>query len=393
MKQCLGYLSGAPRVSTRVDAEATGARAHVSGVIGAFKGLGWEVQTFIVGDRVPRKWTAKGTQKALSTSFYRRLVADMLRLVMNTVNAQRVWLELGGNVDWVYERFAAFQMLGWPFKQHGVPWILETNGPLFYEAKSERKSIVLSQIARRLEVKAYRECDVLICITESLKEIIVQVASIPPEKVVVIPNGVDTTFCDPEHYEPKRLFDSFTIGFVGNLYAWAGLDLLLEALNELRAAGIDLSLVVVGDGLMRESLEAQAQQLGLSSSVAFVGRVPWSEVPHYIAGFDVAFSGQVQLQVGKMYHSPLKLYEYTAMAKPVVASAFEDARRIIQDGETGFLFQAGDKADLKGAITRAYHSWSVLPTMGRKAREEIVANHSWTARIDTLITEVERILG
>ncbi len=51
-----------------------------------------------------------------------------------------------------------------------------------------------------------------------------------------------------------------------------------------------------------------------------------------------------------MYHSPLKLYEYMAMAKPVVASAFEDAQRVIRDRETGFLFQPGDKEDLKRTL-------------------------------------------
>ena len=393
MKQRLGYLSGAPRVSTRPDAEATGARAHVSGVIGAFKELGWDVQTFIVGDRVPRKWTGKGTQKALSSSFSRRLAADIMRIGMSTINAQRAWSEIDG-VDWVYERFASFQMLGKSFQKHGVPWILETNNPLFYEAKkSERKSVALYQVARSLEIKAYKDCNILICITESLKEIIVKEAGISPEKVLVIPNGVDTAFCDPKKYEPKRLFKSFTIGFVGNLYAWAGLELLLEALNELRQDGVDLSLVVVGDGLLRDSLETKVQQLNLSASVAFVGRVPWTEVPQYIAGFDVAYSGQIQLQLGKMYHSPLKLYEYMAMAKPVIASAFEDAQRVIQDGETGFLFQGGNKEELKSALIKAYQSQDRLTEMGCKAREEIVANHSWKNRVSHLISEVERILG
>ena len=81
------------------------------------------------------------------------------------------------------------------------------------------------------------------------------------------------------------------------------------------------------------------------------------------------------------------------MAKPVVASAFEDAQRVIQDGETGFLFQPGDKAEVKRALTRAYECKSLLPAMGSKAREETVANHSWTARVGTLIAEVERLLG
>lgn len=390
MKRQLGYLSGAPRVSTRPDAEMTGARSHVLGVIGAFKALDWEVKSFIVGDRVPSNWVTKGSEKAVSSGFFRTLAVDFVRLGMGSVNARRAWQELGGQVDWVYERFAALQSLGWIFKQHGVPWVLETNAPLFYEAKTDRKSLVLSRLARALEVRAYRDCDVLVCISEALKEIVVSQANISPEKVVVLPNGVDTERFNPKQHKP-HIFEGFTIGFVGTLYPWQRLNLLLEAMHELRAEGMNLSLVIVGDGSMREAWQKQAQQLGIAEKVTFVGQIPWQDVPQYIAGFDVGYSGQVQLEVGKMYLSPLKLYEYMAMAKPVVASAFEDTERVIRDGETGFLFEAGDKANLKQAIARAYQSQAVLPDMGRKAREEIVANHSWTARVRRLIVEVERI--
>lgn len=393
MKRCLGYLSGAPRVATTPDAEAVGPRSHVLGVIKAFEALDWEVKPFIVGDRVPRKWVTKGSERAVSGGLIRTSVADITRLILSVVNARRAWQELGKQTDWVYERFASFQSLGWIFKRHGVPWILETNAPLSYEATTDRKSVVLSGLARSLEVRAYQKCDVLVAVSETLKEILVQELGIPPKKVLVVPNGVDTAFFNPEQHKPKRVFEGFTVGFVGTFRAWAGLDFLLEALHDLRAEGVDVSLVAVGDGPMRKNWEDQAQRLNLSGNVTFVGRVPWQEVPQYVAGFDVGYSGQVQLQIGKMYLSPLKLYEYMAMAKPVVASAFEDAQRTICDGETGFLFKAGSKDDLKRVLLRAYQQQAVLPEIGNKARDEIVANHSWAARISTLIAEVERILG
>jgi glycosyltransferase involved in cell wall biosynthesis len=121
--------------------------------------------------------------------------------------------------------------------------------------------------------------------------------------------------------------------------------------------------------------------------------IPWEEVPQTISSFDVAYSGHVQMGTERMYHSPLKIYEYMAMAKPVVASAFEDARRAIREGETGFLFRGGDIDDLKRALTEAYKSKEVLAEMGRTARQDAVAHHSWTARVRALIPQVERIRG
>ena len=393
MKRRLGYLSGAPRVSTNPTRESVGPRAHVLGVMGAFEELGWDVRSFIVGDRVSRKWTAEGSHKAMSAGLLNTLAVDVLRLILGVVNARRAWHEIGGQVDWVYERSAVLQSLGWVFKRHGIPWILETNGPFFYEAKMERKSMVLSRLARWLELKAYRKCDVLVCVSEALKEIVVQEGDICPEKVVTLPNGVDTTFFDPELYGPGHISDNLTIGYVGTLAAWQALDLLLEAVRDLRSEGMEISLVIVGDGPMRRALETQACHLGISDSVTFKGWTPWQDIPKSIANFDVGYSGQIQMQVGKMYHSPLKIYEYMAMGKPVIASAFEDAQRATRAGEVGFLYQPGNKDDLKRALADAYGSRKGLSEIGRRARREIVEHHSWTARVSTLISEVERVRG
>ncbi|MGF1479262.1 MAG: glycosyltransferase [Cyanophyceae cyanobacterium] len=390
MVQRLGYLSAAPRVSTRPDADAAGPRSHVLGVIQGFEALGWQVHPFIVGDRVSRQFAKGGSPSTLSSSLLKRLAADVVRLSLGTINSRRAWQELQG-VDWVYERFASLQALGGSFQRRGIPWILETNALYFYEAKVERKSVALGGLARQLELRAYQQCNVLVCISDTLKEIILSETGMAPEKIVVMPNGVDTDFFNPDLYSSQRVFDNFTVGFIGTLSPWQRLDLLLEAVRELQVEGLELSLVVVGDGMMYDEWRSLAEQLELAR-VQFVGRIPRQEIPQWIAGFDVGYSGHAKLQIGKVYQSPLKLYEYMAMSKPVVASALEDSQRVIQNGVTGFLFEGGNKEDLKQALTKAYQSQSMLPTMGRRAREEIVAKHSWKNRVSTLIAEVERRL-
>jgi glycosyltransferase involved in cell wall biosynthesis len=393
LKSRLGYLSAAPRISTDPEAEASGPRSHILGFIRTCETLGWEVKPFIVGDRVPREWVTRGSDLVVSKGFLRALATDALRVGLGANNARKAWQELGGQVDWIYERYAAFSALGRPFKRHGIPWILETNAPMFYEAKTERKSMVLTELARQMEIRAYRECDVLVCITEALKELVVDTSGISSDKVIIVPNGVDTTVFDPNRHPPKRQFDGMTIGFVGNLYPRQGVDLLIEALRDLRQEGLNWSLVVVGYGPMRDEWEAKACEFDLGDRVKFVGQVPWHEVPQYIAGFDLCYTGQTQLPVGKMYHSPLKLYEYMAMAKPVVASAFEDARRTIEEGNTGFLFEPGNVQSLKQALIRANCLKERLPEIGKQAREATVTQHSWKARVSAMTARIEQILS
>jgi len=389
----IGYLSGAPRVSTRQDAESGGPRSHVLGVMAAFRSLGYDLHPFIVGDQMPPEVTRR-SGRAISATVAHALAADIGRLSFRLINARRAWRHLGDRVDWVYERFSACQALGRNFQRHGIPWILETNGPFYEEAKAERKSMVLTGLARRLELDAYRRCDVLVCVSPTLRDIVCAEAGIDPSKVVVVPNGVDTDLFNPQRHVPKRVFEGFTIGFVGGLLAWQGLDLLLHALAELRdEQGLPIHLVVVGDGLARKAWTALADELKLTERVTFVGRVNGDEVPSYIAGFDLGYSGQVQLQSGSMYHSPLKIYEYMAMGKAVLASAFDDAKRIIEEGETGFLFSPADKKDLKRALAAAYQARGRATLMGQAARSEIVAHHSWTARVSFMAGQIAALLN
>ncbi len=392
MKKRLGFIAGAPRISTNPNAEMSGPRSRVLGLIQGFDSLNWSVEPFIVGDRTPQKWSAKGSEALVSKGFVRTLAVDLVRLGLGAFNSWKSWRELGQKVDWVYEYAATLQCLGWIFQKQGIPWILQVEALLYYEAKAERKALVLDGIAKKLEIWSYRQCDVIACVSETLKEILVAEIGIDEKKIVLVPNGVDIQFLNPQLHQPKRLFADFTIGFVGSLYSWAGLNLLLEAIYELKTDDYQISLVVVGDGEMKKAWLTQAQALGIDDKVKFIGRVPWEEVPQYIAGCDICFSGQIQLQMGKMYLSPMKLYEYMSMGKPVIASAFEDAQRLVIPGETGFLFQPGNKDSLKNAVIQAVDAQDQFSSMGDKARKQIEVEHSWTNRVQHLLEETEKIL-
>lgn len=385
-KYSIGYLSGAPSVSTCPDAVTVGPRSHVLGVIKGFEALGWAVHPFIVGDRVPQGMVKKEARNAARSSVASRLLADFFRLVAGILN-RRAALRHLPDVDFVYERFGSFQSLGRAFQKKGVRWVLETNGPFFSEANQERKSLQLSRLAYRMELAAYRRCDLLVCVSNPLKEILVKDLAIDPKKILVLPNGVDVDFFSPERVTPIRFFDFPVIGYVGAVLGRQGLDVLLRVLAEFKAEGTLIGLVVVGDGAFQEDLIELSQQLALADCVRFVGQVQREAVPAHIAGFDFGYSGQVAHSeglLGKMYHSPLKLYEYLAMGKPVIASSYEDAQAVVRDGETGFLFAPGDPHALKRAISLAMGMKRQWAEMSKRARSEIVSHHTWEERVAQL---------
>lgn len=388
----IAYLSGAPRVSTRVNADASGPRSHILGVMRAFEGEGWRVAPYIVGDRLPKHWSGANLRRQMSRSLFSRAAADLLRLGLAGYHARKAAAEIG-QVDWAYERLGLFQSLGCAFQIKGVPWILETNAPLFREARLDRGALHFHRLAQQVEMLAYQQCDVLVCVSNTLKDILVNEARIPPEKVIVMPNGVDTELFDPQKTSPRRIAQCPALGFVGTLYPWQALDVLIESLAELRAEAVHYCLVVVGDGPGKTAWQTLAGQRGMSDQVHFIGHVPHEHVAGYIAGFDLGYSAPHVPSAGAMYFSPLKLYEYLAMGKPVVAAAYEDARRVVRQGECGYLFEPGNRADLKETLRRAYRESHLWDGLGRKAREGVLSSHTWQSRIRRLIPEVERILA
>jgi len=387
----LGYLSGAPRVTTRPDAEIGGPRSHILGVMAGFRELGWTVQPFIVGDRSPGVVT-RDAGKLLRKGGQWALLADVARIGLSPVNARAAWRELAGHVDWVYERFSVFQSLGRTFARAGIPWILETNEMQSEEARVDRNSLVLTSLARRFERQAYLDCSMLVCVSEPLKRLVMSRLGIPGDKIVVVPNGVDTDFFRPIPDAP-RPFEGFTVVYVGGLEPWQGIDLLLSAIRDAREHdGLPLHAIIAGDGPVRRDCERMASEFGLDACVRFLGTVSREAVPGIIAAGDIGYSGHSETQGRAVFRSPLKLYEYMAVGKPVLSSSVADARQLVVNNESGFLFASGDADGLRNALGRAFAARDQLSRMGAQARQLVESSHSWTARCRTITSAAEEVV-
>jgi len=114
-----------------------------------------------------------------------------------------------------------------------------------------------------------------------------------------------------------------------------------------RAGGPQLHLLVVGDGPARESLQARARERGIVDRVTVTGVIDRDQVPDYIAAFDVALQPAVV-----PYASPLKLFEYLAMGRAIVAPASPNIGEILTDGENAVLFDPEEADGMLRAIDR-----------------------------------------
>ncbi len=383
------YLSGAPRVSTKSVSGSPGPRAHVLGVIGAFKTLGHSVEELIIGDIVLERMVTANFEPQKETSAIKRtlvlLASDTIRFLIKLLLILKgAFLSESKRPTLVYERYGLFMGLGKFFKKKNGIWILESNAILSQESSGDRSTIFFKNLAKNSEAKAYRKCDFLVVVTEDLKSLIVTNFGIPNEKIIVVANGVDAFRFNPKINTVNRPNKArFVLGFVGNLMTWQYLSYPIQTIAKLRMEGLDIGLTIVGDGAEYRDLSKLVDELKLHDSVILTGAADWKEIPKFINGFDACYSGPIPLSLGKMYLSPLKLYEYLAMDKPVVASNYPDAVTLLKDSFSDYLFQH-DNPDSLADLLRKLVSRELnadFSPLGKNVREEL----SWTSKVQSLL--------
>jgi glycosyltransferase involved in cell wall biosynthesis len=196
--------------------------------------------------------------------------------------------------------------------------------------------------------------------------------------VRVIPNGVNLDRF-PLDLAPTFPRESgvFTIGFVGTLKKWHGLSTLIEAFQLLQCDDPQARLLIVGDGPERSSIEEQLIAANLHSRVRLTGAVDPSDVPGLVASMDVAVAPYPFMR--HFYFSPLKVYEYMAAGRPIVASRIGQLNDLIDHEVTGLLCDPGSAVDLARALNRLRIDPALRQRVGMAARARIQHEHTWRA--------------
>ncbi len=270
--------------------------------------------------------------------------------------------------DIIYERYSLFYFAGlWLKKKTGLPLIVEVNSPLRRE-RTEHGGLSLKRLAAWTERKVWRGADALLPVTQVLAEDLLAIG-IAPEKITVIPNGVTERWLAPVDALPiikkHQLEGKLVLGFTGFVRDWHGVDKVLDymANNPERR----LHLLLVGDGPAVPDLKAQATRLGLADSFTVTGVVQREDVAKHVAAFDIALQPRVT-----EYASPLKLMEYMALSRPILAPDMANIREVLVDGENALLFNANDDVAMGRTLDRLVHDQTLCETLGKAARQTVL---------------------
>lgn len=217
---------------------------------------------------------------------------------------------------------------------------------------------------RLIEQSCWRIPDALVAVSHTQKKAICDFYRIPEARVQVVWNGVaaftgiaeplDLLWPVPPHVP--------VIASISTLIPQKGLEHLLRAADILRQSGEAFVLLIAGDGPLRKELQAQVEQLGLTSHVQLLGWVPQAAA-HVLPKSDIFVQSSLWEAMS------IVVLEAMAAARPIVVTAVGENPRVVIPGETGLIVEPADPQALAGALRRLLHDPVLRERLGRQARQ------------------------
>ena len=360
-----------------------GQSIHIDALIRALREAGHQI--IVVG---PRQIPAK--KEPLNRRLLPRWVYELLEFSYNVIE---LW-KLGRTVirykpAALYQRSNVFMLSGlWTARLFGLPYLLEVNAPLAVERR-KFGGLSWSQLATWSEQTAWRGADQVLVVSKVLaKEL--ERAGVSSDRIHITPNGIDLSRLSPcDRSLAKRnlnLGEELVLGFVGFVREWHGLDQIID-LIAIDPALSRARFLIVGDGPACPRLRAQAESLNVGNRVTVTGVVPPDRLAEYLSAIDIALQPEVTA-----YASPLKLFEYMAMGRAIVAPDSENIREILEHEVDCLLFRGGDKKSLLDAIRRFATDEVLRARCGAAAARKVVERRfTWQRNAEKVLVLIEQI--
>lgn len=240
--------------------------------------------------------------------------------------------------------------------------------------------------AKAIETDCMRRALGIVTLSETMKADIVGRGGIDPDRVAVVPNAVDVERFVPGPRDVALAAElgiaagETVIGYISSFSAYEGIAYLIRAVARLRDEGRAVRLLLVGDGVERDNLEAVADEVGVNRDrgVVFTGLVPHREIEPYYRTIDIFVVPRTNDRVSQLV-TPLKPYEAMAMAKALVVSAIPALLEIVEDGITGRTVPAEDAPALAERLGELIDDPTARAALGRAARQWVTENRTWSA--------------
>jgi glycosyltransferase involved in cell wall biosynthesis len=379
---------------------------HITAVVRGFERRGHEVRMVTFREERPHSsdtlhdWQA--IELGMSQSLPFRLVERALRGVQSrlalpflrffdSVRYADACLSALRGYDVLYERYWLMGYGGlMAAKRLAIPLILELNGDLLDEYRQLEIELSKAQwkIIRLITKQLFERADHLVTVTEALRQRTLEQWQLSPAKVTAVPNGADVELfakatASTEFRQEYQLNGGPIIMFVGSFKPWHGLNLLVDAFSHVAPSHPSAKLALVGDGPVRSEIEEQVKRLGLERQVIFTGRIEHKQVAALLSTADVAALSP-RVSGTSISQSPLKLFEYMAAGKAVIAPDIPNLATLLTHGQNALLVPPNEPQSLAQAMNQLLTDETLRKKMGQLAQAQALEKHSWDHTVSQL---------
>ncbi|MHB9133220.1 MAG: glycosyltransferase family 4 protein [Armatimonadota bacterium] len=273
-------------------------------------------------------------------------------------------------------------------KRQGFRVVAEVNGvesiELKYHYPALRSEPELLDKLRRQEQLAFETADILITPSQATRHYLVH-RQVPEERIIVIPNGVDTTLFQPVAFPMEE--KPPTLLYIGTLAPWQGLDLLLDALRRaLPLHPMRLQILAPESNKWLKPINKLIRKLKVQEHVELLPSVPHDQVPAVIQAADICVAPLAPTERNTVQGcSPVKLFEYMACGKPIIASDLPVVREVLEHGETALLFNMKKSAHLADALVQLAGDHALRKRLGNNALRVVQERFTWQQAQDDLL--------
>ena len=329
----------------------------------------------------------------------------------NSVVAAQLQKDTEG-YDFIYQRLSLGNYSGVKEAlRRKVPLVIEYNGSEVWVAKNWGRPLKNEAVFLRAEELCLSVASLIVCISEPLREELVA-RGVSAKKITVYPNCVDTNKFSPSRYSRTDVTsqreqlgvpdDSFVFGFIGTFGHWHGAEILASAFSDFVKKNLSLArkhkvhLLLIGDGVLKEEVKKQLSKIP-PEFYTFTGIIPQELAPLYLSCCDIFCSPHVPNEDGsKFFGSPTKLFEYMAMAKPIIASDLDQIGVVLKNGspvdeqKNAILVKPGSVDDLAAAIKDVL-TRDDLSILARNSFDLAVKKYTWERHVEHILSELSHV--
>lgn len=393
---------GSPPVYIRADLELTrswgGMMSHVTGVICGLDRVCGSLT--VLATAMPSDLPPSVRTVGLPIPVWGWDVAELAPMIQGLRSASAAYRLLPDrDCGFVYQRNQPFSLAGLELARRvGRPFVVEYNGSEVWIARHWAGGVRYEGLAAAVEQANLSGADLVVTVSDVLRQDVIS-RGIAPERVLVVPNGVDTDRFSPDIdgagvRRRLGLEGRLVVGFSGSFGPWHGADVLARAFRAAFEARPDLplTLLFLGDGERKAAAAAVLSGSPAAAALIEAGVIPFDEMPAHLAACDILVSPQIQNPDGTAFFgSPTKLFEYMAVGRPVIASALTQMADILRDGETALLVPAGDDAALSAAVIRLAEDPGLRRSLADRARKQVLERHTWDQHVRHILRRLSEL--